>query len=144
MTGLNELTIKSASLLSIEEAANLLSEEDRKYKGYWWLHPAIRDDEFAPDVEPDGSISYCGDYVNTDDTYVRPVLNILLSQTGGIKPGEVFFFGDKPFKIISENQAFCMGDIGKCSFNKTIYDKNNYETSLIKEYIDGWFNQVRA
>lgn len=136
------ITIKSATLLSIKDASQLLSEDDRRYKGYWWLYPVICNDEFAPDVTPDGAISCCGDYVDVDDTYVRPVINIVLPQTDNVKIGDMFLFGGKFFKILSNHLAFCMEDIGKLNFNETIYDKNNYETSCIKEHIDDWFERA--
>ena len=137
--------IEGAALLSIEEAATLLTKEEREYKGWWWLQsPGIYRYD-ATYVHNNGSVDYDGDAVSDADGYVRPVLIVsLISSKFTI--GDTFVFGKKKFKIISDDMTFCLEDIGKRCFKKdwTFPDANMYEASDIKRFVDKWFTKSLA
>lgn len=134
--------IEGAALLSIEEADTLLTREEREYKGWWWLRsPGIYRYD-ATYVHNNGSVDYDGDAVSDADGYVRPVLIVsLISSKFTI--GDTFVFGKKKFKIISDDMAFCLEDIGKRCFKRdwTFPDANMYEASDVKKFIDRWFEK---
>lgn len=138
-----EIEILGATLLSIDEAENLLTKEDMCYDCWWWLRSKGYDSFYVSYVDGFGDVH---DDADVDDIYgcVRPVLKIDITGTD-FKIGDVFMFGDKKFKIISENIAwmYC-SDIGVYQFR---YDycsvnANDYEKSDIKKFVDKWFERV--
>ncbi len=137
------MEIKSATLLTNQQAKTLLTQEEREDENWWWLRIPNNDPCTVAIVGKDGLISYC-DY-NKLDEYgrVRPALNIEAPKD---EVGSMFRFGDIYFKILSENLAFCMQDIGNALFKENLSDENVYvyETSDIKEFIDNWFKEAKA
>lgn len=135
--------IEGATLLSVEEATALLTEEERAYDEWWWLRsPGIYRYD-ATYVHNNGSVDYDGDSVCDADGYVRPALKINLISSN-FKIGDTFSFGEKKFKIISDSLAFCLEDIGTHCFRKywEADDANDYEASDVKEFVDAWFESV--
>ena len=135
--------ISEATLLTAEQAEFLLTEKDRKYKDYWWLRTPGKETYNAADVSWDGEISLFGSNTYYSDDVVRPAL--VLKDLNGLIVGETFMFGGKPFKIISNSLAFCLGDIGKHYFRQDCEaaDANIYEKSDVKRYIDFWFEKSK-
>lgn len=134
-----ELEILGATLLSIEEVETLLTQEERKYKNWWWLRsPGIGSDH-AAFVYDFGFVNTLGYHIDYTFGTVRPTLIIKLNSN--FKIGDIFIFNNKKFKIISKEYAFCLEDIKKTYFSKY---NNNYEKSNIKKYVDNWFKEAKS
>ena len=136
-----DLDITGATLLSIEEAEKLPLEMG-KYDTWWWLRSPGTDSNAAY-VYYDGTPRRNGDYVENSDNTVRPALQIENLKSSNLQIGDTFDFGGKAFKIISNNLAFCLTDIGEYCFREDYRaeDSNKYEKSDVKKYVDDWFNQ---
>lgn len=109
------MEIKGATLLSTEEAKELLTKKDRVYKSGWWLRSPGFGRYLAVIVSSNGSIRSRGLLVDYAYYCVRPALLINL-ESSDHKIGETFMFEDKTFKIISDELAFCLDDIGRYYF----------------------------
>lgn len=136
--------IKLATLLSVEEAQTLLTQEERVYDYWWWLRSPGYNQYDATHVNLDGSVSYYGYSVDYGDDCVRPALKISLKYSD-YRIGDIFKFGNKIFKILSDDLAFCLEDIGTHCFRKDWQapDANIYEVSDVKKFIDAWFEQAK-
>ena len=82
--------IKGITLLSVEEAENLLTEEQRKctYNGErccWWLRSPGDDQDAAAFVDIDGSVLYFGYSVNYAYDCVRPALILSNLKSSNLK-----------------------------------------------------------
>ena len=133
------LEFKGATLLSADEASNLLTVQGRKNKDYWWLRTPGHDSSYACIVSRYGSVSYYGSPVRTNFG-IRPAL--MLSNLGTFKVGDIFNIEDYYFKIISPNLAWLYKqDIG----GKEDFDakSNDYETSHVKQVVDAWYEELR-
>ena len=137
------LKIKGATLLSVDEARKLLSKRDREYPSWWWLRSPGHYQGNAASVTYDGSVNYLGDDVDYGDDCVRPALKISLKYSD-YKIGDIFKFGNKTFKILSDDLAFCLEDIGTHCFRKDwkAPDANVYEASDVKRFVDVWFEKA--
>ena len=134
------LKINGATLLSIEEAENLLTKENRKYHCWWWLRSPGCSSYFAASVYTVGDVDYGGFYVDDDSFCVRPALQISNLQSSNLLIGDVFEVGNYKFRVISENLAWLYEqDIGQRRFDKKT---NIYEQSEIKQFVDDWFERV--
>lgn len=140
----SDLEIHGATLLSVEEAEELLTKDERKYHNWWWLRSPGYFQYYAAYVLPSGSVLRYGSYVRTDDVCIRPALKISNLESSNLKIGDLFEFGGKQFKIISDTLAFCLDDIGTGCFRDDGEAKNAniYKESDIKKYIDNWFSEV--
>lgn len=138
-----DLAITGATLLSIEEAEQLPLEL-RKYYNWWWLRSPGDESDRAANVLYSGSIYDHGDLVDGSKVVIRPALQIKNLNSITLKIGDIFEFGGKTFKIISDNLAFCLTDIGEHCFRKHWESKyaNDYAKSDAKKYIDNWFNDI--
>lgn len=139
--------IEGSTLLSIDEAKSLLTQEERKrtYNGklcWWWLRSPGYEQICAAGVFYDGSVSFSGGDVYDDDGCVRPALTISNLQSSNLQVGDVFKFGGYKFKVISNKYALCEEVIGRCAFRKewNAKDSNVYEKSDVKKFVDNWFN----
>ena len=140
-----ELEITGATLLSIEEAEEYLTDEERKYICWWWLRSGSYSSHNAASVYGDGFISYYGygDFVCDSGDCVRPALQIKNLESSNLEIGDIFELGGYEFKVISENLAWMhKQDIGCCAFNKDLENGNNYETSDVKKFVDEWFKAL--
>lgn len=139
-----DLDISGATLLTVEEAKKL-PEGLRKYDGWWWLQSRGYGCRYVKIVYNEGDISDVGRIVDFDGGGVRPALIISNIESTNFKIGHTFLFGEKIFKIISKDRAFCLEDIGTCVFKKDwqASDANDYEKSDIKKYVDEWFEKSR-
>jgi len=133
-------------LLSIEEAENLLTQEEREctYQGkpcWWWLRSPGSYSDRAACVDRGGLVYYIGDRVNYVNDCVRPALILNLSSSN-LQIGDIFEFGEYKFKVISSGYALCEEAIDRCAFRKDwkSKDANVYEKSDIKKFVDNWFN----
>lgn len=62
-------------LLSIEEALQLLPDDEARAMGcWWWLRSPGFDNAFAAAITPDGAVSRLGSFVEGDDYAVRPAM----------------------------------------------------------------------
>lgn len=138
-----ELEITRATLLSIEEAKQLPLEL-RKYTSRWWLRSSGYDSYHAANVGYAGVVDNDGVCVPKDCFWVRPALQISNLNSSNLNVGDKFEFDGKPFKIISDNFAFCLTDIGRHCFREDwrANNANDYEKSDIKKYIDDWFEKA--
>lgn len=137
-----EIDITGATLLSIKEAGQLPLEL-REYDNWWWLRSPGSNPNLAARVEPMCPINGYGNArVYLDFGAVRPALQIKNLESSNLKIGDIFEFGGKPFKIISDNLAFCVTDIGEHCFREDWQadDANDYENSDVKKYVNDWFN----
>lgn len=137
-----QLDIKGATLLSLDEAASLLTAEERCYCSTWWLRTPGFISNYACYVFSNGSVNYYGFNVFNFYIGVRPALIINRIESSGWKVGDIFEFGGKEFKILSPKLAWMYkDDIGRCAFRKSFKadDANNYEVSDVKKFVDNWF-----
>lgn len=137
-----QLDIKGATLLSSDEAASLLTEEERCYGPTWWLRTPGSLSSWACRVLAGGDVECVGNYVDDRLVGVRPALIINRIKSSGWKVGDIFEFGGKEFKILSPKLAWMYkDDIGHCAFRKNFKadDANDYEASDIKKFVDNWF-----
>ncbi len=135
--------IEGAILFSINEAKTRLIEKERAYKDWWWLRTPEYSQMSATYVNEDGSVRYGGVDVDINSGCVRPALRINLKNSD-LKTGDAFVFGDKFFKIVSKDLAFCLEDIGYCCFRDdwNAPDANDYEVSDVKKFVDTWFKEA--
>ena len=138
-----ELEITGATLLSVEESEKLPIEL-RKYDNCWWLRSRGYRSDLAISVYSDGSVGEYGDSLDRSNNVVRPALQIKNLDITVFKIGDTFEFGGKEFKIISENLAFCLTDIGSHCFIEDLKseDANAYEKSDVKKFVDAWFESA--
>ena len=138
------LKIVGATLLSVEEAENLLTMEDRRYGCWWWLRSPGYLSNYAAYVYRGGVVGYRGGGVAHGNRCVRPVLQISNLQSSNFQSsnlliGDVFEVGGWKFKVISKNLAWLYEqDIGKHIFDAKT---NIYEQSKIKQFVDDWFER---
>ncbi len=138
------IKIKSATLLSDEEAKTLLTEKERRYeKENWWLR-SPGDDCFVAYVYTFGRVDCVGDFAWLCNFCVRPVLEIDI-ESSVFMIGDTFRFGGKNFRIISDKLAFCLDDIGTSLFRRDdrTLDDNDYELSDVKKIVDQWFEEAK-
>ena len=135
-----DLDITGATLLTKEEAKEL-PKKLLSHDAWWWTK--------SPSRYSDGAICVSSyGYVNNNGTgvlsagKVRPVLTISNLEFSGLKIGDTFEFGGQKFEIISNDKAFCLGDIGQCAF-RTGLRVNVYEKSDIKKFVDEWFERSK-
>ena len=133
--------IKYADLLTPQETVKL--PKPLLKHGYWWqLRSPGYYSDYVAFVSSSGSVNSvnsCGNYDYSSNGAVRPALRI--SNLNDYKVGDDFKFGGEWFRIIDDNTAFCLNNIGVRKFNE---ESNNYETSKIKDYIDNWFNNAKS
>lgn len=140
----SNLDISGATLLTTEEVEKL-PERLREYnnsKLWWVLQPRdYGDADYVASVYSNGIVSRTGDH--RFYFRVRPALIISNLKSSGLRIGDTFKFGDKDFEIISNDRAFCLGDIGYSLFREDCRasDVDDYEKSDIKNIIDEWFEK---
>ena len=135
------LKIHGATLLSVEEAKNLLTKENREYPhcDWWWLRSPGTGSNRAASVDFDGDVTYNGDFVDYDNFCVRPALQISVLKSSNLKIGDTFDVGDYKFRVISEDLAWMYEqDIGDHRFDE---ETNVYGQSEIKQFVDDWFER---
>ncbi len=139
----NLLKIKFATLLSTKEAETFLTKEERTHRHWWWLRSPGDALTHAAYVYSDGLVNYRGCAAYYADGIVRPALKIDLGSSG-FKIGDKFIFGKKLFKIISNDLAFCLEDIGITRFRNDwkAWDANDYEESDVKKFVDKWYEKA--
>ncbi len=137
----DDITIKSAGLLSKIQAEACLLKEDRAYNTNWSLSTPGCCSHYISFVDRYGDVCIDG-YYTIDKYAIRPSLNIDIRSTS-FKIGDVFLFGGEEFKILAPNVAWMhKADIGKFAFSNDwqARDTNIYEASDVKKIIDEWFN----
>lgn len=139
-----ELEITKATLLSIKEAEEYLTNEERKYERWWWLRSPSSYSGYTAGVNSNGNIYNRGSRVTYINDCVRPALQITNLESSNLKIGDTFKISDYEFKIISKELAWMYKqDIGRHAFNTDYKEENkegnNYETSDVKKYVDKWF-----
>lgn len=134
-----EIEITGATLLTVKEASDLLTVEDRACGSWWWCRsPGVYKD-LAVDVDDDGNVHDFGGFVNGDCAGVRPALQIANLECSNLEIGDKFCFGNEYFKVISANLALCDSIVGHTRFDEK---SNDYKNSEIKTYVDAWFNEL--
>lgn len=138
--------IRGVTLLSVEEAENLLTQWERiciykEYPYWWWLRSPGSSEDYAAYVGTDGTIYRSGVRTDFDNNCVRPVLILSDIGSSNLQIGDIFEFGDNNFKIISSKYALCERAIEKCAFRKDSGERgaNVYEKSDVKKIVDKWF-----
>lgn len=107
-----ELEITGATLLTVDEARNLLTVEDRACGSWWWLRSPGDCQISAVNINEAGSVYAIGDNVYNDSVGVRYALRIANLESSDLKIGDKFCYGQKYFKVISEHLALCEAVIG--------------------------------
>lgn len=136
----DDITIKSASILSLFQTEACLSKEDRKYDTGWCLSTPGCCPRYVSYVDPHGDMRADGDYTICKYA-IRPSLYIDIQNTS-FKVGDVFLFGDAEFKILAPNIAWMhKADIGEFAFRTDwqAQDANIYSASDVKKIVDEWF-----
>lgn len=133
------IKIKKATALSSKEVKKYLTLEDSKHYTYWWTRSHGIYYYQAAYVEGKDNPDNIGGRMGVDNFWcVRPGLIIDITNTNW-EIGDIFIFGNKKFKIVSETLAFIYkDDIGKCQFNSD-GENNEYINSDLEKYIDKWF-----
>ena len=141
----HNLEISEATLLTRKEAEKILPERFLHYKDWWWLQSPGRKQGCAAFIGTFGAVRSDGKAVFYDDGYVRPALKIRINPASNATIGNRFIFGDVEFEIISDDIAFCVGDIGQSVFRKNgdAEDAKSYEASDIKKLVDSWFTKAK-
>ena len=139
----DELEITGATLLTVGEAEKL-PKGLRIYPRWWWLKTRGILSNYVTLVTKLGYINKEGVDVAFEKGAVRPALIIENLKSSNLKIGDEFKFGRYyRFVIISDNKAFCLGDIGEYYFNHFVEGEldnfNDYEQSDIKKIVDDWF-----
>ena len=133
----SDIAFNGATLLSLDEAEDFLTEDERMYSLCWWLRTPGSYSYYTCYVSSNGYVRYYGDGVSYNNNGIRPALKI--SNLGDFKVGEMFNIGSYQFKIISPNLAWLYKqDIGKTVFGTT----NDYEKSHAKKVIDSWYETL--
>ena len=135
-----EIEITGATLLTVDEAEQLLTKKDRACGSWWWLRSPGDYQDYAVDVDEDGFVYACGGIVNGYGVGVRPALRIDNLESTNLKIGDEFYIGEQQFKIISYYLALCNSIVGYTRFDAK---SNDYETSEIKAYVDSRFDGLR-
>ena len=136
-----ELEITGATLLTVDEANELVTVEDRACGSWWWLRSPGVDRLLSACVYSDGSVYADGYTVDYGSGGVRPALKIENLALSNLKIGDTFCFGGKLFKLISDRLALCETIIGISRFDKS---SNDYAHSEIKSYVDHWFDELMS
>lgn len=134
------VTVKGATLLTIEEAEKL-PKEILAFHCDWWLQSPGIDDFCAAIVDPDGCIDRDGLMVDRY-AHARQALEIEFSN---LNIGDTFEFAEDEFQIISETKALCIdSDAGltKFSTDSMMLDANVYECSEVKKIIDQYYKEA--
>lgn len=136
-----EIEITGVGLLPLDVAATL-PNEIRQYKGAWWLEDKVQY-PFASDfpkvmvVNSDGYIDPNGRDVDTVNVFLRPVLYIKNLELADFEVGDTFLFSEREFKIINNQMAFCLSDLGLRIFDDS---SDDYDVSCIKSVLEQWFS----
>ena len=137
--------VKGITLLSVEEAKNLLTKEQRTctYNNepcWWWLRTPSDSQRNAANVNYFGSVDYRGSFVGHVDGCVRPALILSNLKSSNLKSGDKFKFGGYTFTVISEKYALCDEAIARTAFREDweAKDANAYEKSDVKKFLDNW------
>ena len=146
--------IEGITLLSADEAENLLTQEQRKYKFegeecWWWLRSPGSYRNCATYVRQYGSVGYYGNLVCSAYGCVRPALKLSTLKPSNLKSikklgvGERFEFGGYTFTVISNKYALCDEAIAEMAFREDYEakDSNVYEKSDVKKFLDNWFRE---
>ena len=143
MEVLRSITIEEPKTIEFESASllpainlNLLIDAEF-YTGGWWCEKngklcCVKDYKIFTTTEDSDLYSPPSNY------YIRPALKI--KDMGGCKPGDIFRIGWFKFRIISEEYALCLQDIGLSTFD-TI--GNPYEGSYSEEVVNKWFKLIQ-
>lgn len=126
-----------ATLLTYNEAKNLLSASQRQFINRWWLE-GCGVAGYGNYVSEKGNFGMC---LVDDVAHVRPAIKINISGTN-FAVGDVFTFGKWKFLIISESLAWMYKDsIGRIQFRPNCfgYFSNSYDYSSVKKMVDEWF-----
>lgn len=132
----HSMLVKGARLLSVKEAEDLMFASDRKFHDFWWLSDDGKMPFLAATVYPNGQILEQGD-VKVMRYAIRPVL--VIADSTGPQVGTRFIYAGHLFKMISNDLAFCLDDIGVGCFDSY---SDIYEESDVKIVIDKWFKQT--
>lgn len=134
-----ELEIIGATLLTADEAEQLLTAKDRACKSWWWLRSPGDGWYYAAVVTDFGSVLAYGRGVNDVSVGVRPALRIANLASINLKIGDEFDIGGRRFRIISNYLALCNSIVGYSRFDAK---NNDYERSEIKAFVDAWFERA--
>lgn len=137
-----DLDIQEITLLSVEEAEKLLTQEQRASDSGWWLRsPGDRryHNFFAAEVFIDGRVNSHGRYV-THCIGVRPALRITNLDSSNLSKGDIIKVGAESWTVISDNLALCDRLVWKTGFryDDTAPDADVYEKSDVKNELDKW------
>lgn len=134
-----EVEITGATLLTVDEANDLLTVEDRACGSWWWLRSPGYCEDAAVDVDEDGFVHVFGGTVRGYSVGVRPALKIENLASANLEIGDEFYIGEQRFKVISDHLALCDLIVGYSRFDSK---GNDYENSEIKAYVDHWFEEL--
>lgn len=134
-----EVEITGATLLTVDEAKTLLTEENRACGSWWWLRSPGNNPNCAAFVSASGYVFALGDFVYYNFGGVRPALQIANLAQSNLKIGDEFYFDTYRFKVISDSLALCNSLIGYARFDE---NSNDYSKSKIKAYVDAWFERA--
>lgn len=138
------LDITGITLLTTEEA-KATPLHSKEYYDIWWLQTPGYCKNTIAFVDRDGKINYNGKDVRCAIS-VRPALKIKDLKASTFSVGNIFYFYNWPFEIISDSLALCTGDIG-CHYFRYDYNAenaNDYEASDVKKFVDEWFEKAKG
>lgn len=137
-------------LLSTEEAENL-PEQLLKFYKWWWLRSPGYSRNYAVNVSSDGSIYYCGLFINYVNYAVRPAFNYksFISESDNLKEGDKIEITMEDGKIytatvIDTKNGIALFNEETCEmvFNKDRRKGNDYKTSDIAKHLNKLSKQI--
>ena len=135
-----ELQIKSATILSTDEVLKLPVAIRRT--GYWWWlrSPDSRDAHYVAAVMSDGHISPFCFHVSADYG-VRPAFVVSNLEDFNCVIGDTITIKSKRYVVIDTNKILYNDEPVRCQFNGK--NSNDYETSDLKQFVDGWLKDLK-
>lgn len=125
-------------LLSIEEY-EMYMDDIPHINTWWWLRSPGDYSDCAAGVRSDGSVNYCGDYVNIATDCVRPALRYatLKSEISKSKDENCFIWNEIKWKIIDKEKEIAIAYM-PIAFDKFDDNSNDYESSHIRKWLLDW------
>ena len=138
----NSIYPESLELLTLEEASKL-PENVLGYRYKWWVQPNYdNESRYANIISNNGTIDLTPYEVSQSDVAVRPVLTVSNLDDSNLE------FYDRHYPLFSLSWIYIGNDqfLYNGTAQKSRFDSksNEYESSEIKGYLDGWLKELQS